>query len=256
MEKPDDTVSQETLQFIQELADNSCELDNSVNQVNSILANYLSLPIDDLQFSSLDSKFTDIMSQIDHEIHKTEQAISMIKHQGDIPSIETSATSMLSSKHRKMFDFLLTKELEIVSMPYPPLCGAIPQNEDELLPIGSFVAAKVENDFIVCYVQGIQDTKYIIADATLDQAVGFPVEQNEVIPMPTTLPDRKTKITEYPPGTKVLSLWPVESTWTSVFYVASVIKGPSETGRCYRLKFYEAEDKSTFVPEKYVIPHP
>ncbi|KAK8836734.1 hypothetical protein M9Y10_037251 [Tritrichomonas musculus] len=44
---------------------------------------------------------------------------------------------------------------------------------------GSFVAAKVESDYILCDVQGVLDNQNIIADATLaDPSI------NEVIPMP------------------------------------------------------------------------
>lgn len=50
---------------------------------------------------------------------------------------------------------------------------------------GSFVAAKVESDYILCYVQGVLDNQYIIADATLaDPSINFKINQNEVIPMP------------------------------------------------------------------------
>ena len=256
-----DLVPQDANDLIKSIASDSFELDSSVEQLDLILKKYLSLPIDDLQFHSIGVKVEDVLHRIDHEISQTNKANSMIsKNDSNIVAKPLNPALLLPSKHRKMFDYFLNKELEIASMPYPPLCGAIPHDENKMLPIGSFVAATSPGgveEYILCYVQGYSDSKYIIADVMeADQSVNFQIDRSKVIPMPTSLPDRKTKATEYPPGTKVLSLWPVESTWTSVFYVASVVKSPSETGRAYKLKFDGDNEKPTFVPEKYVILRP
>lgn len=255
-EENEDILSPEHLNFIQDIANQSCELDNDITQINLVLEQFLSLPINDLRFSTIDSKITDIMEKIDKEIHQTERAISMLQNKSNFQPL-TSNSALMISKNRKMFEDYVNRDLEVVSMPYPPLCGAIPSIPGQPLPVGSFVAAKVESDYILCYVQGVLQDKYIIADATLaDPSINFEIDQSEVIPMPTSLPDIKTKGTEYPSGTKVLSLWPEESIWTSVFYTASVVKSPSETGTFYNLLFDGDGDKSTFVPAKYVIHHP
>ena len=256
-EEGEEFLLPEHLNFIQNIASQSCKLDEDINQANLDLEQFLSLPINDLRFSTINSKITDIMKQIDQEIHQTEQAISMIKNQTNFQQMTSNSALMASKKHRRMFEDYVNRELEVVSMPYPPLCGAIPAIPGQHLPVGSFVAAKVESDFILCYVQGVLKDKYIIADATLaDTSINFEIDQKEVIPMPTSLPEITTTATEYPSGTQVLSLWPEENVWTSVFYTASVVKSPSETGTFYKLLFDGDGDKSTFVPEKYVIQHP
>ncbi|KAK8838695.1 hypothetical protein M9Y10_032734 [Tritrichomonas musculus] len=261
MENPEeenkDTLSLEHLNLIRAIAEQSCALDSDITQINLMLEHYLSLPINDLRFSSINSKMTDIMERIDQEINQTKHAISIIQNDPSCQSITANSALMVSKKHRKMFEDYVNRDLEVVSMPYPPLCGAIPPIPNYILPVGSFVAAKVESEYILCYVQGVLENQYIIADATLaDPSINFKINQDEVIPMPTTLPDIKTKGTEYPSGAKVLSLWPEENVWTSVFYQASVVKSPSETGTFYKLIFDGDSDKSTFVPEKFVIPQP
>ena len=138
-EENENILLPEQLNHIKNIADSSCDLDSEISQINLVLEQYLSHPINDLQFSSINSKIRDIMRKIDQEIHQTKQAISMIQNDSNTMPMTVNSALMISKKHRKMFEDYVNRDLEVVSMPYPPLCGSIPPIPNQPLPIGSFV---------------------------------------------------------------------------------------------------------------------
>lgn len=254
-EENQESLSSDIIELIQKIANDSAELAPDINEIGQIFAKYLSFPMNEMLLSSMNSKVIDVLKQLDEQIDQTNQAISSIQNEVSFSSMLKNDSFLSTTKYKKMFEVYANKELEVVSMPYPPLCGAIPPIPGEPLPIGSFVAAKFDNEYILCCIHGVVDDKYIIGDVLNDPDVKSVISQSDAIPMPTTLPDMKIKGTEYPPGTKVLALWPEGSDWTSVFYTATVLKSPSETGAGYKLKFDGDGEKATFVPEKFVIVH-
>ena len=161
-----------------------------------------------------------------------------------------------------MFELFTTREMKLCDMPYPSLCGAIPANPDERIPIDEFVAAKVNDDdeeYILFYVAGYEDDEtYIIVDAHDENPKAVKKHRSELLPLPTTLPKQKSSRVEYPTGSHVLALWPLDNDeWTSAFYPATVVKVPSKTGSCYTLRF-EGDTDNDFkdVRENFVIRDP
>jgi hypothetical protein len=146
-----------------------------------------------------------------------------------------------------------------VGPPYPALCGSIPLTVPLGLQQGTFVAAKINDDWTVCYITGSDSLgHYLVCDADTEGESIPPVSihPNNVVALPTMLPrDKKTRLCEYPYGKRVFALWPEKGLWTSVFYPAKVLKTPSQTGSVYKLKFDDGP-KTTNVPPGYVFALP
>ena len=103
----------------------------------------------------------------------------------------------------------------------------------------------------------MEENGYRICDAESDSTSSITVDRGSIIPLPTSLPDRNIKAVEFPPKTRVLSLFPESNdSWTSVFYEADVVKPPSETGSYYKLKFLDDSGKSRDIPPKHIVELP
>ena len=130
--------------------------------------------------------------------------------------------------------FTETSILKVVPAPYPPLCGALPLASDQLIPKGSFVCIQNQSDYILAIVLGFdpETFKYSVCDAAPegDEVVSIEIEAFKVIPLPTTVPARRSKATTYQINSRVLALWPDENnSWTSVFYFATVMTQPNNS---------------------------
>lgn len=265
--------SPELLEILQSLADDSCDLDTRMSELEAALENLIPTHVGQQQ-SSVQAKYTNIVGRLDSAIRKCHHALAMIE--GEPESTFSSAVSSAGNSQapsrspslpnmvlgpaptHKAFDDFLARQLPTVGLPFPPLCGALPPKGNTPLPLSSFVCAKDEEQWTLCYIVSYSGDKYMICDAESETGTAWEVDSKEVYPLPTSLPNRRTKYAEYPPGTRVLALWPEGSdTWTSVFYMADVVKPPSESGDdCYRLKFVEDADKTKSVPPNYIIRAP
>jgi hypothetical protein len=154
----------------------------------------------------------------------------------------------------RMFDSFIGRQLPIVASPYPPLCGSIPLPPTMTLPLGAFVAARLSDDWTLCYVAAEDAGGYLVCDADSDSEAPtlFPFRASAVLPLPTSLPDRKGRGCEFDRGARVLALWPEGRIWTSVFYPATISKAPSETAHSYTLDF-DGWTKPMKIPPGYVI---
>ena len=263
----------EALELLQSLAQDSCELAGLIDDLRTSFDGLFPPPHCAQQFAGLKEKYTTVVSRLDAAIRQCQKGIAVFEGEPASPwmsAISSAATSGLPSRspsiayfhiqtpHVRVLDTFLRQELPRVGLPYPPLCGAIPAPNDYILPVSSFVAARVEEQWTLCYVIGINENSYELCDADPNEdAPTFTVSHETVIPLPTSLPDRRTKYAEYAANTEVLALWLEGSEWTSVFYKARVVKPPSETGDVYRLKFIEdTGDRAKTVPPNFVIPFP
>lgn len=263
----------ELLEVLQSLADDSCDLDTRMNELEATLESLIPTHVGQQQ-SSVQAKYTNIVGRLDSAIRKCHHALAMIEGEPESafasafssatnsagPSRSPSLPNMVlgpATTHRAFDDFL-DRQLPTVGLPFPPLCGALPPKDNTKLPLSSFVCAKAGEEWTLCYIVSYNNDKYMICDAESETGAAWEVDASEVYPLPTSLPNRRTKYAEYPTGTRVLALWPEGAdAWTSVFYMADVIKPPSESGDdCYRLKFVEDADKTKSVPPNYIIRAP
>ncbi|KAK8852797.1 hypothetical protein M9Y10_017787 [Tritrichomonas musculus] len=151
--------------------------------------------------------------------------------------------------------------LKIVPAPYPPLCGALPLTSDQLIQNGSFVCIQNQYEYILAIVLGFnpETFKYSVCDAAPegDDVVEIEIDASKVMPLPTTVPARRSKATTYPVNARVLALWPDENNcWTSVFYLATVMTQPSTSPGLYNLQFDGEPPLFADVPEKFIVAAP
>jgi SAGA-associated factor 29 len=266
-----DVDSEAILALLRDLAQDSCDLELLVNDLTAAFDGLYPPPHCVHQFSGISAKYMSVVSRLDNAINQSQKIMALFE--GDpgsaaistvpsalpsaAPSRSPSVFQMPMTPASRMVDYFMLRELPRRGMPYPPLCGALPQEKGEILPLLSFVASKIGADWVLCYIASCDDTGYLICDAESDSSAssihtGF----NQVIPLPTSLPDRRCRAAEFPVKTRVLALWPEKESWTTVFYGATVTKPPSETGEGYRLKFDGASKVTTVVPEAYVIIFP
>ena len=265
--------SPEALELLQSVAQDSCELDGLIDDLRTAFDGLYPPPHCAQQFAGLKTKYTTVVSRLDAAIRQCQKGIAMFEGEPASPlmsAMSSAATSGLPSRSPSVayfhiqtpptpiLDTFLKQQLPKVGLPYPPLCGAIPALDNCILPVSSYVAARVDEQWTLCYVLGVDEDSYELCDVDPSETVSnFSVKHSDVIPLPTCLPDRRTKFAEYPVNSEVMALWPDGNGWTSVFYKARVIKPPSETGDGYRLKFLEdSGEKAKGVPPNFVIPLP
>lgn len=155
-------------------------------------------------------------------------------------------------------EFLNSPELKIISSPYTPLCGALPLETGKIIPNDSFVCLKVQSDYILAVVLGYNpDTlQYSVCDAfPVDTVTKINVKASDVVPLPTSVPEKRTKETTHEIDSKVLSLLPIENEWSSCFYLATVKKQPTTPNGLYQLQF-DDESITADVPEKFIVAAP
>jgi len=255
---------QEIIESLRAIAKDSSEIEQLVSDLNSSFESTF-FSNRNQHYSSVKGKYALIISKIDRIIRQSQQSIIMTKgcdENKEIPQpiikIEPETPEIRMHRPHEMFELFVTRELPINSFPYPPLCGATPPNLQVSLQIDDFVAAKLENDYVLCYIAGITGNSYTIVDCDTDKPSPISLPKESVIPLPTSIPDRSNSYVEYVIGTKVLSLYPAgDDEWTSVFYPATVIQPPSKRECGYGLQFAEDNEFDWIsVPEQFVIPFP
>jgi hypothetical protein len=174
-----------------------------------------------------------------------------------LPTIES-----IREQTQRFFD----EKQPIIPAPYAFLCGAIPFPDDQIIPNGSFVCARnpetSESDdaqYILAYVIGFDPEKFTYhvcdADPELTILADIEVPANLVVPMPISVPARRTKSSSHAVRTTVLALWQEDGgTWTTVFYRATVVSLPTTSPGCYGLRF--EGDYTAMTPERYVVRSP
>lgn len=221
-------------------------------------------------FSASTTKYTTVIARIDTILRQCKHLMAEIDSDatsGQISGMSSAGHSAMPSRPSsvayippssiQIFENFLARELPRVGVPYPPLCGAVPIPKDDALAVGSFVAAHVSDMWTLCYIIRIDATGYMICDAESDASTAFHADREGLIPLPTSLPARRTRFAEHAEGSRVLALWPEGATWTSVFYPAEVVKTQSETGDTYRLRFLEdVNGKTKDIPPQFVISDP
>jgi hypothetical protein len=237
------------------LARDSYDLQSVVDDFTSSLDASAAHSSDDLM--AIAAKYTHLMARFDSA---TRQCESLLAAVGSAPPAPGPAPAPPPVPHTRfvppmrMLDVFLARAVPLAAPPYPPLCGALPLAPGAPLPLASFVAAKIEADWTLCYIAAEDPEGYLICDAESlgDDAATTRVRPEMVAPLPTFLPDRKCPECEFAPGTQVLALWPEEGIWTSVFYRATVVKTPTESGNSYKLAFDGAK-RGIHVPQHFVI---
>ena len=263
--------SPELMDLLQALAQDSCEIDGLISDLQMAFDSLYPPPHCAQQFSGINAKYTDVVSRIDAAIRQCQRGIAMIEGEPTSPlisAITSAASSALPSRSPSVAQFptpsasvtesFFEQDLPHYGLPFPPLCGAVPLEPGCVLPVSSFVAAMVDDHWTLCRIVAVDDTTYDLRDAVSSEDSNvYTAKHSDVIPLPTSLPDRRTRFAEYAAGQEVLALWLDGDVWTSVFYKAVVVKPPSETGDDYRLKYLEdSGDKLKSVPASYVVRAP
>lgn len=235
-------------------------------------------------FVSLSAKYTAAIGDLDKIIRESQKALAISERgfylsrpqtpnqQNEIISktsqntltVERSSSNRKKStlgnqvhKPHEMFEFFKNRKLPISYLPYPGLCGCLPLEEDKEIPVDSFVASKLDDEPVLCYVIGQKEGKYLVVDADSQEPVIVEKDRSECFPLPTSLPDRSTTQVEYPVGTKVLALYPDnENDWSSVFYPATVVQPPSKRSSGYGLKFEDDKFDQIDVPIQFITIDP
>lgn len=202
------------------------------------------------------SLIQEALERIDHTLRARKEAAS----QGAaVPAV---------SDLREAVNVFFCEAQPILPSPYPPLCGALPFPDDEIIPRGSFACAVNPNiplgddgHYFLAYVFGFDPEKlcYHVCDADpeLEEPAIIEVSRDELVPMPTSVPARRGKMTSYPLKSQVLSLWFEETAgWTTVFYTATVTNVPTTSPGFYGLLFEGDPPYMSTIPERFVVRAP
>ena len=170
----------------------------------------------------------------------------------NLPSIETIRSELREFQHSKQ---------PLIPAPFPPLCGALPFPQDQIIPTGTF-ACVPHDGYILAYVIRFnpETNSYVVCDVEPEgnTVVELSIPAKQVLPLPTSSPARRTRATTHPVGSRVLALWPDENgSWTSAFYQAMVLEEPTTSPGLYLLQFDSTGDDSApyfaEVPEKFIV---
>ena len=170
---------------------------------------------------------------------------------------------------REAYRVFLCENRPLIPSPYAPLCGALPLPDDSIITNGSFVCAVnkavkegEEGRYFLAYVFGFDpdNVTYHVCDAdpVLEELADIELNFDELVPMPTSIPARRTKSTSYALREHVLSLWYEDGTvsWTTVFYPAVVISLPTTSPGFYGLRFEGDPCYEGTIPEQFVVRPP
>ncbi|KAL3080692.1 hypothetical protein niasHT_033249 [Heterodera trifolii] len=143
----------------------------------------------------------------------------------------------------------------------PPLVGAIPQNPGDCISEGDFVAAFVEEIWILAEVRKqISASKYEVKDVDDDDDDGEKLQvvpPTRLIPLPHFRADpRRHAHALFPVGAIVLALYPQ----TTCFYKGIVESSPTGPNDDYMIAFEDNTFPSGYsptlpVPQLYVLTH-
>ncbi|KAL3077536.1 hypothetical protein niasHS_012242 [Heterodera schachtii] len=143
----------------------------------------------------------------------------------------------------------------------PPLVGAIPQNPGDCISEGDFVAAFVEEIWILAEVKKqISASKYEVKDVDDDDDDGEKLQvvpPTRLIPLPHFRADpRRHAHALFPVGAIVLALYPQ----TTCFYKGIVESSPTGPNDDYMIAFEDNTFPSGYsptlpVPQLYVLTH-
>ncbi|EAX99038.1 hypothetical protein TVAG_433660 [Trichomonas vaginalis G3] len=197
-------------------------------------------------FLSEQTKLLDIFQNVDSVVDDNEP-VSF-----EIPSLQFL---------KERFQRFISDLLPIKHPPYPPLCGAIKHQKDKIIKSDTYACIPLGEDYILAYVIGYdKDTKcYHCCDADPegDEVNVIQVPFDQIIPVPTSCPSKRTVSTTHQSKSSVLALWLNDNqTWTSVFYPAKVAAAPSTSPGIYKLQFDGEQPLYAPVPEKFVIAMP
>jgi SAGA-associated factor 29 len=252
----------EVLALLELIVKETAELDPLADDLTAAFDSAYPPPHCAKQLPAIHAKYTNVIARIDSLLAQSDRVLAMLEAPPLFSAAPSRAPSMaqlpipsISVGSPHMIDYFLSRRIPRVGLPYPPLCGALPADGNNPLPIGSFVAAEINSMWSLCYIVGIEGTDFLLADVDPESYGTFKMAFDAVLPLPTSLPKSLTTWTEFESGSKVLALWPEESSWTTVFYPATVLKPPSETRSGYQLHF-ESGPKSTDVRADYVIRFP
>lgn len=269
-------INPEVIEILRGVAKDGSEIEDLVNELNKLLDGVHS-PHAQQQYASINAKYSTVLAKLDKIIRQSQLALSKQEGTLDMNTFSPIPNSISNSsiqtvqqpekeepklhihKAHHMFELFCSREMPICDMPYPSLCGSIPANPNEKIPVDEFVASQIHGDeYVLCYVAGYDGDDYLIVDA--DEADPQPIKKtrSEILPLPTSLPSQKSSRVEYSVGTKVLALYPTnEDEWTSVFYPATVVQVPSKHVNGYGLKFEDDENYERIdVQENFVIRDP
>lgn len=195
-------------------------------------------------------KLLDMFTVIENLIHERE---------ANPPNFELPS---LEELHEKFFAFTQTPLPVFKGSQVPPLCGAMPfPVKEKIIPEKSYACTKSDDVYILVYVIGFDPEEMVYHCCDADPEPGdlkeLIIPVNELIPMPTTAPARRTKATTFNQKARVLGLWPQTdgSGFTSVFYPATVKGAPSNSTDWYKLVFDETSNP-VLVPEKLIVKLP
>lgn len=245
--------------------------------------------------SNVNNKYNNVILLIDRVINQSKQALSLIDSSIEIKNIEkvaeevkyeekvevsenkiehsgleigksaaqttkTSKTKQAKQKQAnapgtRMFNAFLNRDLQPVPPPYPPLCGAIPSNQDTSIDIYDYVAVFNNDQYLLCYISDYDGVNFTVVDADTEKQP-FKRKRSDITPLPLYTPIKPDPKAEFPAGKKVLALYPNDSdNWTSIFYPAKVLKPPSKFKKeFYSLEFdNDSETGALKIPEKFVV---
>lgn len=194
-------------------------------------------------------RYTDIFQTVENIIKENEKRTESFS----IPSSESLRAS---------FNKWVSQKLPVMSQPFAPLCGAMEFSRDRIVPPHSYACAPVDSEFFLVYVIGFDPETlcYHCCDADPDpigpKLSDIIVPMKDLIPMPTSVPDKHVKGTYFPVKTRVLAMWSDNGQWTSAFYPATVASIPSESPGVYKLKFDGEPPLFQDVPEQMVVRNP
>jgi SAGA-associated factor 29 len=235
------------------LAQESYDLEPLVDDLTASFQNLYPAPHCALQLPRISAKYTQAIARIDSLILQSDRALSLLESPQSASA--PSARGPIPIPSITAQDYFFTRQLPLVGLPYPPLCGNIPADPSRPLDVGAFVAALIGEDYSLCHIVAVDGNRLLLSDVDPSNPTQFESTADQVLPLPTSLPNRLTETTEFPPQSTVLALWPEDDSWTTAFYRATVLKPPSENRSCYRLRF-ELITKPMDVPPGYVIGYP
>jgi hypothetical protein len=160
-------------------------------------------------------------------------------------------------------DTFMHAKLPLVKPPYGAFCGRLQPRKREVIPPGSIVCVESpgrhQGQYILGLVTDYSAGVYFVIDIAPEgrSRPGFRRQRRSLRAMPKVLPKQLNTPACYRPHEPVLALYRRgDGEWTTVFYGAEIVRGPTARGRGYTIR-YESEGQKLFtVPERFIVSRP
>ena len=253
--------NRDLIQKINETIINVNDLNTNLQILSKKENNFYQNPVPSLvdEIQNLEIKISDCYSSSINNVSTVISILDLLLTQNHTESTGNSQTLPSKEEVINLMTNFFKGKIKTRPAPIPVNCGCYAHRQKNP-NYGQFICVNQKTQFILMIVLHCENDICSAYDPTdIENGIhSIQLSSEQWTPLPTIIPERPLARWEHTRGSKVLSLWPNGSDWTTVFYLATVISRPCDQtdqdtelkGRGYELDF--GDESIHTVPEQFI----